>query len=140
MGRAKLARDIIRDACASMGLPIKELRTNGEVAAAMWFHLYQVEGWEVRGIGRLWKINPAIVLDGVHRIWDRIEEAVGGCNLCRQRLDAVGLGSWADDLKRTREAVVWGGGRRRKAQSDKAAKQHMKSGGGRWGVLKECEV
>jgi hypothetical protein len=104
-----VAGEIIREACASMGLPIKELRTNGEVAAAMWFHLYQVEGWEARGIGRLWKINPAIVLDGVHRIWDRIEEAVGGCNLCRRRLDAVGLGCWADDLKRTREAVMWGG-------------------------------
>jgi hypothetical protein len=109
MGRVSVAGEIIREACASMGLPIKELRTNGEVAAAMWFYLYQVEGWEARGIGRLWKINPAIVLDGVHRIWDRIEEAVGGCNLCRARLDAVGLGCWADDLKRTREAVVWGG-------------------------------
>jgi hypothetical protein len=35
MGRVSVAGEIIREACASMGLPIKELRTNGEVAAAI---------------------------------------------------------------------------------------------------------
>lgn len=120
---ANSAREIIAKGCEALGLPMKELRTNGEAAAAMWFYFYQVEGWEVRGIGRLWKLNPAVILDGVHRIWDRIEDAVGGCNVCRHKLDAVGLGSWADDLRRTREAVVWGG---RKAAKLKAGKQQRK--------------